>query len=198
MNAAGATWGVRRHLARTIGDDFLVLANDSEHRPLRLNSAARTVLFGFTGGASTDDVVRSTAPPNSIDRWRQDVVAIVEQLRKERLLTSNPQEFPQLVAQVEAGNGRPAVATGNALDHKNVEKLWTTLSGFGRSPAAPRLDLRALNAEESLSLIDDVERSGGLGLLAHAADTDWIKLSGTDRDLVQERWAANQMHCLLV
>jgi len=188
-------WWLQPHLHRVLGSERLVLAVNSSTRPLRLNSEAAAVLAAFAGGSTIAGLVEATDPQS--DRLRHDIETVVASFVNHKLLGPRPLARPEWP---DAPTLVAPPADVEPWTNADIPRLWSILSRFGTHPSLDEqgADVSRLGLACEQQMVETIERGGGLGLIGQAIAAGWVVLSADAKDLVHERWAANQMHCLSV
>ena len=187
-NELSTTWSALPHLSRELSGEILLAPLSGERgEPIRLNVSGAHMWESLTGGATIAQVADQLDQRVDFGRRSADVAALVQQLESNGLVTSAPLPAGDRVS-VTPTPARPRhypdLATG---------ALWRTLATLPPEPGPAHADRKL--TEDVIKLI---ERRGSLGQLAHAIDLGCIAASDEHRQLVQDRWAANQLHCLRV
>ena len=181
-------WSVLPHLHRHLADEILLApVSSTMGEPIRLNASGAQIWDSLLGTASINEVAHQLDSRVDLARRTADVSVLFEQLEANGLVTSGPQAM---------SGGRTATPRPSPRRHYPdlaTGPLWRTLASIPPEHGP-------LHADRDLTddLIQLIERRGSVGQLAHAIDLGRIRSSSEHRQLVQERWAANQLHCLRV
>lgn len=185
-------WVRAPHLTRDLADELLVAAVDpSLGAPIRLNSTAVAIWRCLEEPVSVEDVVDRLSLPVDRATAVADVQSLVHHLVAEGVVQEAGPTPPELADQT--GAARPA--RGHAV--MDDAPLWLHLATLDPDAPGRGRDLADFG-EDTAATIEEIERMGSLGQLAHAIDGGHVLATEDERVLVQERWAACQMHCLRV
>jgi hypothetical protein len=188
------------HLHRRLADELLLVpVEPTGHLPIRLNATGTRIWDQLAAGRTIEQIADDGDPATERSVRLADATNLAFQLVELGLLridltdTWAPGEFS---LSVEKSPLRTAPDI-EPLHAPSIADLWLLLQTFGRS-AGSTAPLRLADIGPAADVIDAVEVGGGIGQLAYAIDLGWVDATARDRDLVQERWAANQLHCLRV
>ena len=187
-------WVAEPALSRRLTDEVLVAAIDPERgAPIRLNPTAVAIWDEVQEASTVAEIAERLEVPVDRATVEADVALLLSQLEGEAL-----------VRPAAAGESGPADQTssewtGTGRPFPEHGDLWLRLATFDPTvePAGEGVDLADFGADTSAT-VEEIERMGSLGQLAHAIDLGHVVATADERSLVQERWAANQMHCLRV
>ncbi len=187
-------WVAEPALSRRLAGEVLVAATDPAcGAPIRLNSTAVAIWDAVQESSTVADIAERLDLPADRAMVEADVASLLGQLQGEGLVRP--------AAADESGPaGSTAVEwTGTGRRFPDHGDLWVRLATFDPTveTAGEGVDLADFGADTS-AVIEEIERMGSLGQLAHAIDLGHVAATTEERALVQERWAANQMHCLRV
>jgi len=187
-------WVAEPALSRQLAGEVLVAATDPERgAPIRLNSTAVAIWDAVQEPSTVADIAGRLDLPAERATVEADVASLLSQLHGEGLVRP--------AADGEKGPPRPATSAWRGSGRRFAQHgdLWLRLATFDPTvePAGEGVDLADFGADSS-AVIEEIERMGSLGQLAHAIDLGHVAATTDERTVVQERWAANQMHCLRV
>lgn len=176
------------HVSRRLADETLLFAVDGPMElPIRLNS---------TGSQLWNSIEHRTD-------FSDDEAALIEALFEHGLLSPRSGDSVTRSAGTRSAlntSVRPSSPAYSAP--ADFWQLLRTFDGFAPGEHRPESIEQATESATSGSDVDAfielVERHGAIGQLAHAIDLGWIDATGDQRHQIQERWAANQLHCLRV
>ena len=185
-------WVRAPHLSRELADELLVAAVDpSLGAPIRLNSTAVAIWRCLGEPVSVDELVDRLSLAVDRATAAADVQALVQHLVAQGVVQEAGLTPPEPADKVVAA----APTRGHAV--AGDAPLWLHLATF--DPGAPTAERDLADfGEDTAAAIEEIERMGSLGQLAHAIDGGHLLATAEERAVVQERWAANQMHCLRV
>lgn len=183
------------HVSRHLAGETMLLAIDSpQELPIRLNHSG-SEFWDRLDGLAADDRSEFSA----------DEELLIDALTDHGLLELSAKPLHETLILSESNKAVQRSPTAVAQLKEGELDLWELLRTFDPDASDGQTSMtlgEAVNFENGVddidALVELVERQGAIGQLAHAIDTGWITTTTEVRSTVQERWAANQLHCLRV
>ncbi len=191
-------WVQRAHLERRLFDEALLAAPGSDARPIRLNATATALWDLLREPRSSEELFELTRPPIGIGDWTTTSSLLLHELQAQELVTVDVLGRADGGATERIRPDLPSPPDRTSSARATNDEIWRLLATFGDPLAEDSVGVDLRSRADQIAVVDLIERGGGIGQLCWAARSGWLLLGEEAAAHAHERWAANQIHCLLV